>query len=179
MPGRNINDQQVRTYMRLRTDHPQTTAAAKAGLSVATARRIDLDPRPPSTKKQRRTWRTRPDPLEGLWEEEILPLLVAAPGLRPITLFDEMERRHPERISAMAELRSWRIRKPSAFWELAAPSSTGGSSASTLASRNEHLAPAAAAPPNEKSRPLWGRLRFVSPNWGGADWFISSYGFAG
>ena len=43
MPGRNINDQQVRTYMRLRTDHPQTTAAAKAGLSVATARRIDRD----------------------------------------------------------------------------------------------------------------------------------------
>ena len=98
MPGRNINDQQVRTYMRLRTDHPQMTAAAKAGLSVATARRIDLDPRPPSAKKQRRTWRTRPDPLEGLWDEEILPLLVAAPGLRPITLFDEMERRHPGRI---------------------------------------------------------------------------------
>jgi hypothetical protein len=35
------------------------TAAAKAGLSVASARRIDLDPRPPSAKKQRRTWRTR------------------------------------------------------------------------------------------------------------------------
>ena len=98
MPGRCINDQQVRTYMRLRTDHPQMTAAAKAGLSVASARRIDLDPRPPSTKKQRRTWRTRPNPLEGLWDEEILPLLVAAPGLRPITLFDEMERRHPNRI---------------------------------------------------------------------------------
>jgi len=84
--------------MRLRTDHPQMTAAAKAGLSVASARRIDLDPRPPSTKKQRRTWRTRPDPLDGVWNEEILPLLVAAPGLRPITLFDEMERRHPDRI---------------------------------------------------------------------------------
>ena len=84
--------------MRLRTDHPQMTAAAQAGLSVASARRIDLDPRPPSTKKQRRIWRTRPNPLEGLWDEEILPLLVAAPGLRPITLFDEMERRHPNRI---------------------------------------------------------------------------------
>jgi hypothetical protein len=51
VPGRYINDQQVRTYMRLRTDHPQMTAAAKAGLSVATARRIDLDPRPPSVRK--------------------------------------------------------------------------------------------------------------------------------
>jgi hypothetical protein len=74
------------------------TAAAKAGLSVATARRIDVDPRPPSTKKQRRSYRTRPDPLDGLWDEEILPLLTAAPGLRPITLFDELARRHPDRI---------------------------------------------------------------------------------
>jgi hypothetical protein len=74
------------------------TAAAKAGLSVATARRIDLDPRPPSAKKQRRTWRTRPDPLDGLWDEEIVPLLMAAPALRPITLFDELARRHPERV---------------------------------------------------------------------------------
>src|ERR1035437_3341177 len=84
--------------MRLRTDHPQMTAAAKAGLSAATARRIHLDPRPPSAKKQRRIWRTRPDPLDGLWSEEIVPPLTAAPGLRPITLFDELARRHPERV---------------------------------------------------------------------------------
>src|ERR1017187_7035717 len=95
VPGRHINDQQVRTYMRLRTDHPQTTAAAKAGLSAASARRIDLDPRPLSAKKQRRTWGTRPDPLNGLWNEEIVPLLTAAPVLRPITNFDELARRHP------------------------------------------------------------------------------------
>ena len=84
--------------MRLRTEHTQATAAAKAGLSVATARRIDRDPRPPGAKKPRRTYRTRPDPLAGLWDEEIVPLLLAAPGLRPITLFDELVRRHPGRI---------------------------------------------------------------------------------
>ena len=84
--------------MRLRTDHTQMTAAAKAGLSAATARRIERDPRPPSAKRQRRIWRTRPDPLAGLWDEEIVPLLKAAPGLRPITLFDELARRHPERV---------------------------------------------------------------------------------
>jgi hypothetical protein len=98
VPGRHINDQQVRTYMRLRTDDTQATAAAKAGLSVATAGRIDHDPRPPSAKKQRRMYRTRPDPLCGLWDEEIVPLLRAAPGLRPITLFDELARRYPDRI---------------------------------------------------------------------------------
>jgi hypothetical protein len=74
------------------------TAAAKSGLSIASARRIDLDPRPPSAKKRPRTWRTRADPLVGLWNEEIVPLLTAAPGLRPITLFDELARRHPDRI---------------------------------------------------------------------------------
>jgi len=84
--------------MRWRADHPQMTAAAKAGLSVATARRVELDPRPPSAKKQRRSWRTRPDPLDGLWNEEIVPLLTAAPGLRAISLFDELARRHPERV---------------------------------------------------------------------------------
>ena len=100
MPGRHVNDQQARTYMRLRMDHTQATAAAKAGLSVATARRIERDPRPPSTKSAPRPYRTRPDPLAGLWDEEIVPLLQAAPGLRPITLLAELAQRHPGRVDA-------------------------------------------------------------------------------
>jgi Mu transposase-like protein len=84
--------------MRLRTDHTQATAAVKAGLSTATARRIDCDPRPASAKKQRRMYRTRPDPLADLWNDEIVPMLRAAPALRPITLFDELARRHPDRV---------------------------------------------------------------------------------
>ena len=98
MTGRHINDQQVRLYMRLRTDHTQITSAAKSGLSLATGKRIDRDPRAPSAKKQRRIYRTRPDPLADVWDEEIVPLLQAAPGLRPISLFDELARRHPDRI---------------------------------------------------------------------------------
>jgi len=84
--------------MRLRTDHTQITAAAKSGLSLATGRRIDRDPRAPSAKKQRRIYRTRPDPLAGVWDEEIVPMLQAAPGLRPISLFDELARRYPDRV---------------------------------------------------------------------------------
>ena len=98
MPGRHINDQQVRLYMRLRADHTQITSAAKAGLSVATGRRTENDPRPPSSKRQRRVYRTRADPLAGLWDEEVVPMLRAAPGLRPISLFDELARRRPERV---------------------------------------------------------------------------------
>jgi len=84
--------------MRLRADHSQITSAAKAGLSVSSGRRTENDPRPPSTKRQHRAYRTRPDPLAALWDEEVVPMLQAAPGLRPISLFDELARRHPDRI---------------------------------------------------------------------------------
>ena len=67
MPGRHINDQQVRLYMTARLTRPQTTAAAMAGISVATGRRIERAPRPPSAHKKARHYRTRIDPLEGLW----------------------------------------------------------------------------------------------------------------
>ena len=38
--------------------------------------------------------RRRPDPLAAFWESEILPMLRAIPGLRPITVLREMQRRH-------------------------------------------------------------------------------------
>ena len=49
----------------------------------------------PSQKRAPRE-RRRADPLEPFWSAEIVPMLEAAPGLRPITMFDEMRRRHPE-----------------------------------------------------------------------------------
>jgi hypothetical protein len=39
--------------------------------------------------------RRRPDPLAPHWDSEIVPLLKAAPGLRPITVLREMQHRHP------------------------------------------------------------------------------------
>ena len=98
MPGRFITDRQHEDYMTLRPRHTQKIAAAKAGFSASTGARIDRDPRPPSEKKrERRHAGGKPDPLAGLWEEEILPLLMAMPGLRPIAVLEEMQRRHPER----------------------------------------------------------------------------------
>ncbi|RYY07964.1 MAG: IS21 family transposase, partial [Alphaproteobacteria bacterium] len=99
MPGRHINDQQVRLYMTARLTRPQTTAAAMAGISVATGRRIERAPRPPSAHKKARHYRTRIDPLEGLWDQTVVPMLEAAPGLRPITVLGELDRRHPDRIT--------------------------------------------------------------------------------
>ena len=83
MPGRHVNDQQVRPYMRLRITRPQMTAAAMAGISVASGRRIERDPPPPSSRGDARDYRTRTDPLAGIWDEEIVPLLEGAPRLRP------------------------------------------------------------------------------------------------
>ena len=46
-------------------------------ISTATAYRIEADPRLPSQKKTPRG-RRRPDPLAGIWDSEIVPMLEAA-----------------------------------------------------------------------------------------------------
>jgi hypothetical protein len=95
LPGLHINDHQMRLFMSFRQTHTTAVAAAKAGFSTASGYRIENDPRLPSQKKTPRG-RRRPDPLEGIWEREIVPMLEAAPGLRPVAIFEELLRRHPE-----------------------------------------------------------------------------------
>lgn len=95
-----------------RRKHSSAIAGAKAGFSASTAYRCEKDPRLPSQKKTPRE-RRRPDPLAGVWESEVLPLLKAAPGLRPIGIFDELLRRHPGLLPGMRRtlerrIRSWR-----------------------------------------------------------------------
>ena len=80
-------------YMTYRKSDGPALAGAKAGFNTATAYRIEADPRPSS---QKRKPRRRPDPLAGIFEEEIVPLLEANPGLRAAALYEEMIRRHPE-----------------------------------------------------------------------------------
>jgi hypothetical protein len=98
LPGRPATDQQVRMYMESRRHHIQRIAAAKTGLSERTGRRIERDPRLPSQKTAERPLRRQTvDPLGGLWESDILPLLASRPGLRPVTLIESMHLRHPDR----------------------------------------------------------------------------------
>src|SRR5262249_32448030 len=57
--------------------------------------------------------RRRRDPLATVWEAEVVPLLKSAPGLRPVAIFDEIRRRHPEigvgvRRTLERRIRSWR-----------------------------------------------------------------------
>jgi transposase InsO family protein len=81
--------------MKSRQTHSIVVAAAKAGVSVATAYRIETDPRLPSQKTIPRG-RRRPDPLANVWDSEIVPMLDAAPGVRAVAIFEEISRRHPD-----------------------------------------------------------------------------------
>ena len=80
--------------MKSRQSTVPAIAAAKAGFSTATAYRIEADPRLPSKKKSPRG-RRRPDPLAGVWDSKIAPMLEAAPGVRAVAIFEEICRRDP------------------------------------------------------------------------------------
>ena len=98
--------------MNLRRNHSPAIAGAKAGFSTSAAYRFEKDPRLPSQKRPPRE-RRRADPFTGVWENEVLPMLKAAPGLRPIAVFEELCRRHPElgsgtRRTLERRIRAWR-----------------------------------------------------------------------
>ena len=79
--------------MNLHRSHSRPIAAARAGFSTSTGARLDAALRMPSQIQPPRS-RRRPDPLAAFWEGEILPMLRVTPGLRPITVLREMQRRH-------------------------------------------------------------------------------------
>ena len=81
--------------MKLRQEHRVEVAAAKASLSRATGYRIEKNAQLPSQVKKPRG-RRRPDPLADIFDAEVVPLLKAAPGIRPVAVFEEMLRRHPD-----------------------------------------------------------------------------------
>jgi transposase InsO family protein len=98
--------------MKLKLSKALPAAAAQAGISVASAYRIEHDPRLPSEKKIPRA-RRRADPLAEIFDAEVVPLLQAAPGIRPVAIFDEIRRRHAEfapgvRRTLERRIRAWR-----------------------------------------------------------------------
>jgi len=98
--------------MKFRATDSPTVAAARAAISVASAYRIESDPRMPSQKKPPRA-RRRPDPLERIFEADVVPMLVAAPMVRAVAIFEELQRRHPDlhpnvRRTLERRIRSWR-----------------------------------------------------------------------
>ena len=89
MPNLHVTDRQVMLYMTRSQQHDQESAAAMAGFSARTARRIDKDPRLPSQKRQPRTWRTRTDPLTDVWPRVLEMLKI--PGMMAVTIFEDLQ----------------------------------------------------------------------------------------
>jgi hypothetical protein len=100
----------MRLFMKHRANDPIPVAAARAGFGAATGYRIAQDPRLPSEKRVPRD-RRRPDPLETVFDAQVVPLLEANPGLRPIAVFEELMRRHPELSAGIRRTLERRIRQ--------------------------------------------------------------------
>ncbi len=91
----------------------QELAAAKAGISERSARRIDQAATLPS-QTPRRYWRSRADPFVDVWDAELVPLLKNAPKLKAITLLRKLQADHPDRFgdgllrTLQRHVRQWR-----------------------------------------------------------------------
>ena len=112
MPGRHVTDQQMRLFMTLRQTHTVPVAAAKAAISQATGYRLQADPTLPSQKKVPRG-RRRPDPLADIFDADVVPLLQSSPGIRPVSVYEELLRRHPDlgtgiRRTLERRMRAWK-----------------------------------------------------------------------
>jgi len=112
VPGRHVTDHQMRLFMKHRSTDPTPVAAARAGFSTATGYRTAQDPRLPSEKRTPRE-RRRPDPLADVFAADVVPMLKASPGLRPVAILEELLRRHPDlgpgiRRTLERRIRQWR-----------------------------------------------------------------------
>lgn len=72
----------------------QQTSAAKAGISVRSAHRLEHDDG--SRKKTQRHWKTRIDPFTAVWESDLVPLLEKEPKLTGLTLWEYLDELYPD-----------------------------------------------------------------------------------
>lgn len=70
----------------------QITAASKTDISVRSGRRIEKGQHTTVTERH---WRTRQDPVEAVWDSELVPLLQQDPSLTGITLLEYLEDHYP------------------------------------------------------------------------------------
>ena len=102
-----VTGQQVRRLrQKLMQGKTQEAAAAAAGMSVRSAGKWQRGLLP-AERKSPRTWRTRPDPFTGIWNDVIEPLLRRDPesALQATTVLEWLEERYPGRFSP-AQLRT-------------------------------------------------------------------------
>ena len=112
MPGQHITDEQRRKFMKLKQTCSTETAAAKAGFSRSTGFRISKDPQSGTKNKPRGS--RRPDPLDGIFDSRVVPILKNCPDIRSVAVFREIMRENPEldpgvRRTLERRIRAWRV----------------------------------------------------------------------
>lgn len=92
---------------------PLVTIAAKAGMGEKAARKYLRSGLLPSQMKKPRGWRTREDPFTDVWPE-VEALIKEAPRLEALTVFQDLQRRYPEKFqdgqlrTLQRRMRVWR-----------------------------------------------------------------------
>lgn len=105
----------------------QAAAAAASSMSVRTAREWDKGPLP-TTTKQPRDWRTRPDPFAAVWQTDVEPLLRSdlKGVLEAKVVLEVLRQRYPEQFqpgqarTLQRRFRDWRARhgvEPEVFFQ--------------------------------------------------------------
>lgn len=95
MPGKRITDQQKRLFMKIRNQgDTQETAAAKAGFSIRSAKRIENGDHRKQEKSIKKKGKSR-NPFEGVWENNLIPLLEKNPTLQAVTLLNHLQDLYP------------------------------------------------------------------------------------
>jgi len=114
MPGKKITDQQYRLYMQARkSGHTQRVSSAKAGISESSGRKLEAKGTLPS-QKIKKTWKTRKDPFEDVWEDKLVPMLKEIPHLSAITLLEHLQEEECDKYSdsllrtLQRRVRKWR-----------------------------------------------------------------------
>lgn len=92
---------------------PVETAAAKSGFGRTTGFQIKKESRTRNSAEKKPRGRRRPDPLEGIWDSQVLPVLRSSPGIRSSAVFYELLRNNPEldpgvRRTLERRIRVWR-----------------------------------------------------------------------
>jgi hypothetical protein len=114
-----VTDQQVRLLMETyeRTGVLETASAKSAMCRQTGAKYLGGAPLPSKTRKDlslSREWRTREDPLAGIWDKAV-EMLTVAPGLEAKALFEYICRQHPGLVdnqhlrTFQRRVRSWRV----------------------------------------------------------------------
>ena len=98
MPGKRITDKQYEIYMKNKNlKYTQEVAAAKAGFCERSGRNLEKLGYKPSQRPKKKG--TRKDPLEGVWQEVLVPLLEQSPHLNCRTLLEYIQDEYPGKYS--------------------------------------------------------------------------------